>query len=105
VFRHKPKLHSHAAFVQLYAPTPIGCINLINASINYGLKCFVFISSAAVYGDNKAPFDELQVPLPTDPYGIAKLTVELDLKAAQILFKLPYTLFTDYIMYMANVRI
>jgi len=82
-----------------YENNVIGSINLINASINYGLKCFIFISSAAVYGDNKAPFDELQTPLPTDPYGIAKLTVELDLKAAQMLFKLPYIIYRLHNVY------
>ena len=28
----------------------IGSVNLINASVNYGVKCFVFTSSIAVYG-------------------------------------------------------
>lgn len=82
-----------------YENNVIGSINLINAAISYGLKCFVFLSSAAVYGDNQPPFHELLAPIPTDPYGIAKLTVELDLKAAQMLFELPHIIYRLHNVY------
>ncbi len=35
-----------------YQNNLIGSINLINASINHKVKCFVFTSSIAVYGTN-----------------------------------------------------
>src|SRR3972149_6770964 len=36
----------------------IGSVNLINAAINTGVKCFVFTSSIAVYGKNQLPMKE-----------------------------------------------
>ena len=63
-----------------YENNLIGSVNLINASINYGVKCFVFTSSIAVYGKNQIPMTEEMVPMPEDPYGIAKLAVEQELR-------------------------
>ena len=39
----------------------------------------MFTSSIAVYGPIKPPMRESDTPAPEDPYGIAKLSVELDL--------------------------
>src|ERR1700747_1363954 len=50
----------------------IGSVNLINASINYGVKCFVFTSSIAVYAAGQLPMTEEMRPIPEDSYGIAK---------------------------------
>ena len=59
----------------------IGSINLINASINTDVKCFVFTSSIAVYGSSPTlPMTEETPPHPEDPYGIAKLAVEMELR-------------------------
>ena len=38
-----------------YENNLIGSINLINLSIKYKIKCFVFTSSIAVYGKNQLP--------------------------------------------------
>src|SRR5512138_3268528 len=47
----------------------IGSINLINASINHGVKCFVFTSSIAVYGTSPdLPMTEASAPHPEDSY-------------------------------------
>lgn len=52
----------------------IGSVNLINAAINHGVKCFVFTSSIAVYGSSlELPMSESSQPQPEDSYGIAKL--------------------------------
>ena len=77
----------------------IGSINLINAAINYKVKCFVFTSSIAVYGKGQAPFTEETIPRPEDPYGIAKYAVELDLKNAHDLFGLNYIIFRPHNVY------
>src|SRR5262249_13221782 len=53
----------------------IGSVNLINACVNYDVKCVVFTSSIAVYGSGRLPLKEEAVPVPEDPYGIAKLAV------------------------------
>lgn len=77
----------------------IGSINLINASVNHNVKCFVFTSSIAVYGSNKAPMNEDMIPMPEDPYGISKLAVEQDLKAAKNMFGLNYIIFRPHNVY------
>ena len=82
-----------------YQNNLIGSINLINAAVNHKIKCFVFTSSIAVYGDNDLPFNEIQNPNPEDPYGIAKLAIELDLKAAKKLFGLNFIVFRPHNVY------
>ncbi len=77
----------------------IGSINLINASVNHNVKCFVFTSSIAVYGTNQLPMKEETVPMPEDPYGISKLAVEKDLEAARRLFGLNYIIFRPHNVY------
>ena len=59
-----------------YQNNLIGSVNLINASVNTGVRCFVFTSSIAVYGAGQTPMTEDLVPQPEDSYGIAKLAVE-----------------------------
>ena len=63
-----------------YTNNVIGSVNLINASINTGVKGFVFSSSIAVYGSAPGPMSEETPPDPEDPYGIAKFAVEQDLR-------------------------
>ncbi len=77
----------------------IGSINLINRAVRYKVKRFVFTSSMAVYGSNQTPMVETLTPQPEDPYGVAKYAVELDLKLAQKMFGLPYTIFRPHNVY------
>lgn len=77
----------------------IGSANLINASVNHGIECFVFTSSIAVYGAGQTPMTEDLVPIPEDPYGISKFAVELDLKATHELFGLNYVVFRPHNVY------
>lgn len=37
-----------------YTNNLLGSVNLINASVNYGVQCFVFTSSIAVYGTSRS---------------------------------------------------
>jgi UDP-glucose 4-epimerase len=82
-----------------YSINLLGSVNLINAAVNYDTECFVFISSIAVYGSGQCPFCEDTPPVPEDPYGIAKLAVEHDLRAARNLFGLPYIIFRPHNVY------
>lgn len=82
-----------------YTNNLLGSVNLINASINHNVKCFVFTSSIAVYGKNQLPMTEEAVPQPEDPYGIAKYAVELDLKEAHEMFGLNYVIFRPHNVY------
>ena len=82
-----------------YTNNVIGSVNLINASVNRDVKCFVFTSSIAVYGSGEMPFDEKHHPVPEDPYGVAKLAVEQDLRIAQRTFGLPYVILRPHNVY------
>ncbi len=77
----------------------IGSVNLINASVNSGVKCFVFTSSIAVYGNAPPPMTEDIVPLPEDSYGIAKHAVERELKVSHEMFGLDYVIFRPHNVY------
>lgn len=82
-----------------YQNNLIGSVNLVNASVNHDVECFVFTSSIAVYGPNQVPMHESLVPAPEDPYGIAKLAVEQDLRACHAQFGLPYVVFRPHNVY------
>lgn len=82
-----------------YRVNLIGSVNLINASVRYGVRRFVFTSSAAVYGPGDGPLDERDAPRPCDPYGIAKFAVEQDLQAAAEMFGLRYVIFRPHNVY------
>jgi UDP-glucose 4-epimerase len=82
-----------------YENNLIGSVNLINASVNHNVKCFVFTSSIAVYGKNQLPMTEELVPQPEDPYGVSKYAVELDLRAAHEMFGLNSIIFRPHNVY------
>ena len=82
-----------------YENNLMGSINLINASINHNIKCFVFTSSIAVYGKNQLPMSEEMMPMPEDSYGIAKLAVEQELKICREMFGLNYIIFRPHNVY------
>ncbi|MEN3037751.1 MAG: SDR family oxidoreductase [Candidatus Kryptonium sp.] len=56
----------------------IGSLKLLQLSIKYGVKKFIFASTGgAVYGEQDYfPADEEHPTRPLSPYGVAKLTVE-----------------------------
>jgi UDP-glucose 4-epimerase len=75
-----------------YQNNVISSVNVINSCINYDVKKLVFTSSMAVYGFGNPPFHEGQLPSPVDPYGIAKFAVEQDIKLANEMFGLRYSI-------------
>ena len=83
-----------------YTNNVLGSVNLINASINSGVKGFVFASSIAVYGRSPVvPMTEETIPEPEDPYGIAKYAVERELAATRTIFGLDYVIFRPHNVY------
>jgi UDP-glucose 4-epimerase len=82
-----------------YTNNVVGSVTLINEAVRHEVERFVFTSSIAVYGTGELPLRERHVPRPEDPYGIAKLAVELDLAAAFHQFGLPYTIFRPHNLY------
>src|SRR5436190_2254852 len=88
-----------------YNTNLIASVNLINESVNRNVERFVFTSSIAVYGRGQTPMTEDLQPMPEDPYGVSKLAVELDLKAAHDLFGLNFTIFRPHNVYGARQNI
>jgi UDP-glucose 4-epimerase len=84
----------------IYQNNLLGAVRLINASVNSGtVKCFVFTSSIAVYGNAPVPMTEETPPRPIDPYGISKRAVELELAAARAMFGLNFIVFRPHNVY------
>ncbi len=91
---------SHFIRCYNYNNNLIGSMNLLNAAVRSGtVERFVFSSSIAVYGKNQLPMTEEMTPVPEDPYGISKIAVELDLRAAHEMFGLNYTIFRPHNVY------
>jgi UDP-glucose 4-epimerase len=82
-----------------YNTNLVGSVNLINAAVMHEVRCFGFTSSIAVYGRGQVPMTEELSPQPEDPYGVSKLAVELDLRAAHHMFGLNYVIFRPHNVY------
>jgi len=74
-----------------YQNNVIASASIVNACINNNSK-LIFTSSMAIYGKNPPPFTEDLNPAPIDPYGIAKLAVEMDIQQAAEQFDLKYNI-------------
>ena len=63
----------------LYADVNVmGTTNLLDLSVKYGIKNFVYASSSSVYGTNTPPFAETDnVDTPISPYAATKKATEL----------------------------
>jgi UDP-glucose 4-epimerase len=59
----------------------------------------VFTSSVAVYGSAAPPLTEDQAPRPEDPYGVSKLAVEGDLRAATAMWGMRHVIFRPHNVY------
>lgn len=63
--------------LEYYCNNTISTMVLCRVCQKYGVKLFVFSSSATVYGENKVPFVETMDLLPTtNPYGETKVISE-----------------------------
>ena len=74
-----------------YINNVIASSNIINHCITNDIK-LVFTSSMAVYGNQTPPFNEEMRPQPIDPYGIAKYSIEQDIKSSSDQFNLKYNI-------------
>lgn len=67
----------------------LGLVNMLNLSVQYGVKQFVFCSSAAVYGNSEnLPITEEEDLNPLSPYGINKMMGEIYVKKWEKLYGL-----------------
>jgi UDP-glucose 4-epimerase len=82
-----------------YTNNVVGTMHVINECVKHDVKCLVFTSSIAVYGAGQVPMREDLIPVPEDPYGIAKYAVEQDLRAAHHMFGLNSIVFRPHNVY------
>ncbi len=67
-----------------------GTLNLLDAARKCDIKRFIYISSAAVYGEPQyLPIDEKHPTNPMSPYGLSKLTGERYAMLFHSLYELP----------------
>lgn len=88
-----------------YENNTVASAGLISQAIKHQVRRFVFTSSIAVYGEAPLPMTEDMPMRPIDPYGIAKMAVELDLASALQYFGLKYTIFRPHNVYGENQNI
>ncbi len=71
----------------------MGLLNLLENSVRFGVKKFIFISTGgAVYGEkDDIPTPETEAPEPLSPYAITKLSSEYYLKFYRNHYDLDYT--------------
>jgi len=115
--KHKPDIVYHFAAYAAEGLSPfirsynyknnlIASANLITLSIKHDVDRFIFASSMSVYGDKyKPPFHEDLQQSPIDPYGVAKFSVEQDLKIAYDQHGLKYTIVRPHNFYGRNQNI
>ena len=66
-----------------YENNLVATTRIINQCIKHNVKRLIFTSTLAVYGHGVGGyFKEEQVPMPIDPYGVAKFGCEMDLQIA-----------------------
>lgn len=108
--RHCPRFVFHLAAYAAEGLSPFirnfncrnnieGSENLITASINHKVECFVFTSSIAAYGNQTPPFHESTPLRPIDPYGAAKTCVEYSLHNAKEIHGLNHVIFRPFNVY------
>ena len=73
---------------------------IVNECIKNDVKRLVFTSTLAVYGHGYGGiFDEIQIPKPIDPYGVAKYACEMDIQIANEQHGLDYCIIRPHNVY------
>jgi UDP-glucose 4-epimerase len=66
-----------------YENNLVATARIVNQCIKHDVKRLIFTSTLAVYGHGDGGiFDEIQIPKPIDPYGVAKYGCEMDIQIA-----------------------
>jgi len=74
-------------------------VNVLRAAINAKVKRFVYISSAAVYGEVTVPYKEDGETDPADVYGVNKLACEQILKIMAKVYDFEFVIFRPHNLY------
>jgi UDP-glucose 4-epimerase len=89
-----------------YENNLVATARIINNCIKYNVKRLVFTSTLAVYGyGDGGVFDEVQIPKPIDPYGVAKYACEMDIQIANEQHGLDYCIIRPHNVYGRNQNI
>lgn len=88
-----------------YTNNLVATANVVNMSIKYNIQRLVFTSSMAVYGVGEPPFDEMHIPNPIDPYGVAKYACEMDIQIAGEQHGLDWSIIRPHNVYGSNQNI
>jgi UDP-glucose 4-epimerase len=88
----------------VYENTLQSTIGLLVASINAGVRRFVFVSSMARYGHGLAPFTEDMPTAPVDPYGNAKVAAEQAVKCLCELHQVEWSIAVPHNVYGPGQR-
>jgi UDP-glucose 4-epimerase len=74
-------------------------VNTLKASINAGVKRFIYTSSVAVYGEANVPYKEDGPTIPKDIYGVNKLACEQMLQIMSKVHAFNYVIFRPHNIY------
>jgi len=89
-----------------YQNNLLATANIVNECIKHDVKRLVFTSTMAVYGfGDGGVFDEIQIPKPIDPYGVAKYGCEMDIQIAGDQHDLDWCIIRPHNVYGANQNI
>ncbi len=78
----------------------LGTVNALELARIASVKKFVFVSSSAVYGNQKRfPIKESQQPLPLEPFAVSKLAAEHLTASYASLYGIPYSIFRIFNAY------
>ncbi|HEV2354033.1 MAG TPA: NAD-dependent epimerase/dehydratase family protein, partial [Puia sp.] len=79
-------------------------VALLRASVNAGVRRFIFCSSMSRYGNQTTPFDEYMNPKPADPYAYAKVAAEDIVRHMCDLYDMEYVIVVPHNIYGPNQR-
>jgi UDP-glucose 4-epimerase len=89
-----------------YENNLVATTRVVNQCIKHDVKRLVFTSTLAVYGHQDGNmFDEIQVPKPIDPYGVAKYACEMDIQIAGEQHGLDWCIIRPHNVYGVNQNI
>ncbi len=82
-----------------YTNNTVATAEVVTACLRAGVQRLVFTSSMAVYGSGDPPFDENDRMWPIDPYGVAKMACEHDIRIAGEQHGLDYVILRPHNVY------
>ncbi|MHA1401771.1 MAG: NAD-dependent epimerase/dehydratase family protein [Candidatus Heimdallarchaeaceae archaeon] len=77
---------------------------LLEYSVRYGIKDFIFGSSSSVYGNGQGPFNEDDVVHPISPYAVSKRACELYGFSYSSLYNMNFTALRFFTVYGPHQR-